>query len=84
VAIGNAGFAVGVGKEGSATKSLKRFFSRYFYFCMTLLMAVLAVWGFSHTVDARLLHADPPRPLLLWFQLRPSRPGSCCSSRSLL
>ena len=67
MAIGNAGFAVGVGKEGSATKSLKRFLSRYFYFCMTLLMAVLAVWGFSHTVDARLLHADPPRPLLLWF-----------------
>jgi hypothetical protein len=67
MAIGNADFAVGVGKEGSATKSLKRFLSRYFYFCMTLLMAVLAVWGFSHTVDARLLHADPPRPLLLWF-----------------
>jgi len=67
MAIGNAGFTVGVGKEASATKSLKRFLSRYFYFCMTLLMAVLAVWGFSHTVDARLLHADPPRPLLLWF-----------------
>jgi hypothetical protein len=23
--------------------------------------------GFSHTVDARLLHARPPRPVLLWF-----------------
>ncbi len=34
---------------------------------MTLLMAGLAVWGFSHTVNARLLYAKPPRPLLLWF-----------------
>lgn len=67
MAIGNAGFAVGVGKEVSATKSLKRFLSRYFYFCMTLLMAVLAMCGFSRTVDVRLLHAKPPRPFLLWF-----------------
>ena len=34
---------------------------------MTLLMAVLSLWAFSHTIDARLLHAKPPRPLLLWF-----------------
>ena len=30
-------------REGSATKQLKRFLSRYFYFCMTLLMAGLAI-----------------------------------------
>ena len=30
-------------------------------------MAGLSVWAFSHTVDARLFHANPPRPLLLWF-----------------
>lgn len=30
-------------------------------------MAGLAVWAFSHTVDVRLLHANPPRPRLLWF-----------------
>jgi len=29
-------------------------------------MAGLVVWGFSHTVDASLFHANPPRPLLLW------------------
>jgi uncharacterized membrane protein len=29
-------------------------------------MAGLALWGFSRTVDTRLLHANPPRPLLLW------------------
>lgn len=49
------------------TPSLKRFLARYFYFSMTLLMAVLALWAFSHTVDRGLLHAAPPRPLLLWF-----------------
>jgi hypothetical protein len=45
----------------------KTLLGRYFYFCMALLMAGLAVWGFSSTVDAKLLHAKPPRPLLLWF-----------------
>jgi hypothetical protein len=34
---------------------------------MALLIAGLAVWAFSDTVDAHLLHAKPPRPLLLWF-----------------
>jgi hypothetical protein len=41
--------------------------SRYFYFFMSLVMAGLSLWAFSHTVDARLLHASPPRPFLLWF-----------------
>jgi hypothetical protein len=41
--------------------------SRYFYFCMALLMAALATSAFSNTVGARLLHAEPPRPLLLWL-----------------
>ena len=30
-------------------------------------MAGLSAWGFSRTVDARLLHATSPTPLLLWF-----------------
>jgi hypothetical protein len=33
---------------------------------MSLVFAGLVVWGFSHTVDANLFHAKPPRPLLLW------------------
>ncbi|WP_162601774.1 hypothetical protein [Occallatibacter savannae] len=41
--------------------------SRYFYFTASLVMAGVALWGFSHTVDVRLLHANPPRPLLVWF-----------------
>jgi len=40
---------------------------RYFYFTMSLLMAAIVVWGFSHTVDQNLLHPAIPRPLILWF-----------------
>lgn len=40
---------------------------RYFYFAMSLLAAVVVIWGFSHTVDQNLIHAAPPRPLILWF-----------------
>jgi hypothetical protein len=55
-----------VEREGSSTNQLKTFLSRYFYLCMALVMAGLVVWGFSHTVNANLLHANPPRPKLLW------------------
>ena len=43
------------------------FVDKYFYFAMWLLAAAIVVWGFSHTVDQKLLHAAPPRPMLLWF-----------------
>ena len=67
MAIGSAHVAAPVERGDSANKQLKRFLSRYFYLCASLVIAGLALWGFSHTVDARLLHANPPRPLLLWF-----------------
>jgi len=67
VAIGNTTVAARIETQTGFRRPLKVFLGRYFYFCMTLLMAGLAVWGFSNTVDARLLHARPPRPLLLWF-----------------
>lgn len=51
----------------TTTFPLKTFLSRYFYFCMSLAMAGLVVWGFSRTVDDNLFHASPPRPLLLWI-----------------
>ena len=66
MAIGTAGLATRVAKEGSTAKPLKTFLCRYFYLCMSLVMAGVVVWGFSRTVDANLLHANPPRPLLLW------------------
>jgi len=39
---------------------------QYFYFFMSLLVAAVVVYGFSHTVDQNLVHATPPRPWLLW------------------
>lgn len=65
VAVGGLGFTTR--SQTSVTRGFKTFLGSYFYLCMALLMAGLAAWGFSYTVDARLLHAKPPRPLLLWF-----------------
>ena len=45
----------------------RRLVERYFYFAMSLLIAVLVVYGFSHTVGANLLHPSVPRPRLLYF-----------------
>jgi hypothetical protein len=68
MAIGDAGFTVGwEGRKQVRQKRLKTFLSRYFYFCMALAMLGLAAWAFSRTANAGLLHAHPPKPLLLWF-----------------
>ena len=40
---------------------------RYFYFVLSLIVAVVIVAGFSKTVDAGLIHATPRRPVLLWM-----------------
>ncbi len=40
---------------------------KYFYFFMSLLVAAIVVWGFSHTVNASLFHPALPRPFLLWI-----------------
>ena len=39
---------------------------RYFYFCMSLLIGVIVVWGFSKTINDNLFHPAIPRPFLLW------------------
>jgi hypothetical protein len=39
---------------------------KYFYFFMSLLVAAVVIYGFSHTVDQNLVHATPARPWLLW------------------
>lgn len=67
MAIGTPGVAARIESDAVPTKQLKIFLSRYFYLCMGLVMAGLVVWGFSKTVDAHLFHANPPRPVLLWF-----------------
>jgi hypothetical protein len=40
---------------------------RYFYFAMSLLVAAIVVWGFSHSINENLFHAAIPRPVLLWI-----------------
>ena len=40
---------------------------RYFYFAMSLLIAAIVVWGFSHTIEQNLFHPAVPRPPILWF-----------------
>lgn len=67
MATGNAELAVGLEKKIGLMTQLKTFLRRYFYFCMSLVLAGLVVWGFSKTVDANLFHAKPSRPLLLWM-----------------
>jgi hypothetical protein len=51
---------------GSITP-LKGLVSRNFYLAMSLLIAAVVVWGFSHTVNDNLFHPAVPRPLILWF-----------------
>lgn len=67
MAIGNTGLAAGIAKEASAANPLKAFLSRYFYLCMSMVLAALVMLGFSRTVNANLFQANPPRPLLLWI-----------------
>jgi hypothetical protein len=43
------------------------FLNQYFYFAMSLLIAVVVVWGFSHTIDQNLIHATPVRPWILYL-----------------
>jgi hypothetical protein len=59
--------AVKVPRPSSAT--IKRFplLDKYFYFGMSLLIAVVVVYGFSHTINQDLIHATPPAPWVLWL-----------------
>src|ERR1700722_7721099 len=51
----------------SMTAKRGRLVEKYFYFAMSLLVAVVVVYGFSHTMGANLLHPTVPRPRLLYF-----------------
>ncbi|WP_158880982.1 hypothetical protein [Rhodanobacter sp. L36] len=39
--------------------------NRYFYFAMSLVIAMIVIAGFGHTIGPRLLHSPVPRPLIL-------------------
>ena len=66
VAAGNARSAIRE-RATTAENRFKPFINRYFYFLMSLVFAVLVVWGFSRTVNDNLFHAAPSRPFLLWI-----------------
>jgi hypothetical protein len=51
----------------ATTIGFRGWVDKYFYFAMSLLIAAIVIWGFSHTIDANLFHGAPPRPLLLWI-----------------
>jgi uncharacterized membrane protein YozB (DUF420 family) len=40
---------------------------QYFYLVMSLVVAGIVVYGFSHTIDENLIHPAYPRPLVLYF-----------------
>ncbi len=62
-----AGTVSGSWKETSKIAPLKVFVNRYFYLCMSLLVAAIVVWGFSNTINDNLFHPAVPRPVILWF-----------------
>ncbi len=64
---GNVALAGRVASAEGIKARFQEFLRRYFYFTMSLVMAGLVVWGFSHTIGDSLFHANPPRPLLLWM-----------------
>ena len=42
-----------------------QFLRKYFYFSMALLIGIVVVYGFSHTIGENLLHASPIPPAIL-------------------
>jgi hypothetical protein len=54
---------------GGTTVTTKRaaLLDKYFYFFMSLLIGVVVVYGFSHTVDQNLIHPGLPRPVILYL-----------------
>jgi hypothetical protein len=51
----------------TATAKPVRLLQQYFYFFMSLLIAVIVVYGFSHTIGERLIHAAVRRPFILYL-----------------
>jgi hypothetical protein len=49
------------------TKKIAGLLDRHFYFFMSLLIAVVVAYGFSHTVDENLIHPAVPRPFILYI-----------------
>ena len=46
--------------------AMRVFLARYFYLCMAALLAAVACYGFSHTIEENLFHPSFPRPAVLY------------------
>jgi hypothetical protein len=53
--------------RGLMTTRHTGFLNQYFYFFMSLLIAAVVIYGFSHTIDHNLFHAAPVRPWILYL-----------------
>jgi hypothetical protein len=53
--------------ETTGTGWLRHLLDQYFYFLMSLLIAAVVVYGFSHTVSKNLIHPTIPRPFVLYL-----------------
>lgn len=56
-----------VAGRSSAFRGRGGWLDRYFYFCMSLLVAAIVSIGFSRTVNQNLFHPSVARPHILWF-----------------
>jgi hypothetical protein len=50
----------------SEKSSLVRVLEKYFYFSMSVFIAVVVFYGFSHTVNKNLIHPAVQKPWILW------------------
>ena len=55
------------GQGHETKKNLPRPSEKYFYLFMSLLITAVVVYGFSRTVEKKLIHAAPPRPFVLYI-----------------
>ena len=46
---------------------LRDLLDRHFYFIMSLVIAAVVVYGFSHTIDSNLIHPPYPRLFIFYF-----------------
>ncbi len=65
--LGQIGIQPGAAASKTVAARPVRLLQQYFYFFMSLLIAVIVVYGFSHTIDERLIHAAVPRPFILYL-----------------
>src|ERR1700724_3222844 len=51
----------------SVTTRRVKLLQNYFYFSMSLLIAAVVAYGFSHTINENLIHPAAPRPFILYL-----------------